>query len=176
MSKQYDEYIKKHQKAVRQGFGWLSIYLPGLIEEWSDMMMVDIIRNHDVSKYSSEEYDAYDRYFYGEGEKTKEVKDAFNRAWLHHIHANPHHWQHWVLINDDPNLVEIVLEMDYPYIIEMICDWWAFSWVKGDLYEIFKWWEEHEKYMKLHVKTRKTVVDILEKINDKLDELKEMED
>ena len=22
--------------------------------------------------------------------------------------------------------------MPYPYIIEMICDWWTFSWIKGD--------------------------------------------
>lgn len=39
-----------------------------------------------------------------------EVVENFNRAWLLHIHRNPHHWQHWVLINDDPELGETVLE------------------------------------------------------------------
>lgn len=129
---------------------------------------------HDESKYLDEEYDSYDKYFYGE-EKTPEIENEFNRAWLHHIHNNPHHWQHWVLINDDPKLGEIVLEMDRIYIIEMICDWWSFSWIKEDLYEIFKWWNEHKDHIKLGVETRKTVIDILDKIKEKLDEMGEEE-
>lgn len=172
MSKQYDEYILNHKKCVRQGFGWLNVHLPELLVG-HDTAIRQLIMDHDISKRRPEEYDAYDRYFYGEGEKTKEMENSFNRAWLNHIHANPHHWQHWVLINDDPNLGEIILEMDYPYIIEMICDWWAFSWDKGDLYEIFKWFDEHKEHMKLGVETRKIVVDILGKIREKLDEMEE---
>ena len=53
------------------------------------------------------------------------------------------------------------------------CDWWAFSWQKGKLDEIFGWYDEHCKYMKLHPKTRKTIEDILEKMKTKLDEIKE---
>ena len=53
---------------------------------------------------------------------------------------------------------------------EMICDWWAFSWAKGNLHEIFKWYDEHKKYMKLHTNTRKKVEDILGRIKEKLDE------
>ena len=78
-----------------------------------------------------------------------------------HIHENPHHWQHWVLNNDEPEEGEVILEMDYIYIIEMICDWWAFSWQKGDLSEIFSWYDKHQKYIKLAPNTRKTVEDIL---------------
>lgn len=59
--------------------------------------------------------------------------------------------------------------MPHNYIIEMICDWWAFSWAKGNLYEIFSWYDAHKHYMKLSDKTRKTVEDILEKIKAKLD-------
>ena len=59
------------------------------------------------------------------------------------------------------------------YIIEMICDWWAFSWQKGKLDEIFGWYDEHCKYIKLHPKTRKTIENILEKMKTKLDEIKE---
>ncbi len=43
----------------------------------------------------------------------------------------------------------------------MICDWWAFSWQKGDLSEIFSWYDKHQKYIKLAPNTRKTVEDIL---------------
>ncbi len=28
---------------------------------------------------------------------------GFNTAWLKHIHRNPHHWQHWVLFEDNPS-------------------------------------------------------------------------
>lgn len=61
--------------------------------------------------------------------------------------------------------------MPYDYIIEMICDWWAFSWANGNLNEIFKWYDEHSQYMKLAPKTRKTVEDILNSIKDKLEEI-----
>ena len=62
----------------------------------------------------------------------------------------------------------IILDMPYEYIIEMICDWWAFSWRNGDLTEIFDWYGKHKDYMKLSDKTRKTVEGILSKIKDKL--------
>ena len=59
--------------------------------------------------------------------------------------------------------------MPYNYIVEMICDWWSFSWNSGDLYEIFNWYNEHKNYIKLSDKTRKTVEDILSKIKEKLE-------
>lgn len=50
------------------------------------------------------------------------------------------------------------------------CDWWAFSWAKESLTEIFAWYDEHSRYMKLDVRTRKTVEDILAKMKAKLEE------
>ena len=61
--------------------------------------------------------------------------------------------------------------MPYNYIIEMICDWWAFSWNSRNLNEIFDWYDEHKNYMKLSDATRKTVEDILSKIKKRLDGL-----
>ena len=48
----------------------------------------------------------------------------------------------------------------------MICDWWAFSWARGNLYEIFNWYDEHSKNMKLAPETRTTVESILDKIKN----------
>ena len=90
-----------------------------------------------------------------------------------HIHRNPHHWQHWILTNDDPDEAETILDMPYNYIIEMICDWWSFSWNSENLREIFDWYSKHKKYMKLSAKTRLTVENILKEINKKLDEMNE---
>ena len=61
-----------------------------------------------------------------------------------------------------------VLDMDYPYIIEMICDWWSFSWERGDLYLIFDWYNTRKKGIRLSKKTRATVEDILAKLEDRL--------
>ena len=168
MSIEYDNYLNQHKNNVYRGFEWIQNNIPDLLKgdynyEWQ------IRYGHDVSKSDPEEYDAYDRYFYG-GNRSHEVVQDFNYAWLRHIHNNPHHWQYWVLINDDPNEGEKLMGMPYNYIIEMICDWWAFSWKNNNLYEIFKWYNEHKAYMKLSDKTRSIVEDILKKIKTKLDD------
>ncbi len=167
MSKEYDAYLKTHKDNVRKGYIWLQVNLPDLFDraDMPDWETVEI--KHDASKSDPDEYDAYDAYFYGNN-RSYAVVEVFNRAWLLHIHRNPHHWQHWVLINDDPDEGELLLEMPYNYIIEMICDWWSFSWQKGDLSEIFDWYEEHSAYIKLAPKTRKTVEDILWELRGRL--------
>lgn len=168
MSVMYDRYLENHKANVRKGFEWIRDNIPEIVEV-TDNLEWQICINHDFSKTDPEEYDAYDAYFYG-GNRSYSVVEDFRRAWLRHIHMNPHHWQHWVLINDEPGEGEIVLDMPYLYIIEMICDWWSFSWSKGDLTEIFNWYSEHKDYMKLSDTTRKSVEYILGKIEEKLKE------
>jgi hypothetical protein len=173
MSREYDNYLQQHKTNVAKGYRWIKENLPDLIPD-------DIRLNlehqccfaHDASKTQQDEYEPYDKYFYG-GNRSYDVVQGFNYAWLLHIHRNPHHWQSWILIQDDPDEGEIILDMPYQYIIEMIADWWSFSWNKGDLYEIFKWYDERKEYIKLSKKTRVTVEDILMQIHYKLDELKE---
>ena len=164
MSIKYNLYINDHKHNVKSAHSWLKWNLPDLTK---GTLCDDYIEDHDDSKWSADEYEAYDEYFYGN--KTEEVKTEFNRAWLHHIHTNPHHWQHWLLVNDDPKKGLIPIEMDYEYVIEMICDWWSFSWKTGNLYEIFDWYDKHKSYMILHANTRKIVEDILSKIKEVLD-------
>lgn len=174
MSVGYDEYLRDHKENVAKGLYWFEENLPDILRTENPIdLRHQICEDHDHSKSTIAEYDAYDEYFYGRN-KSYEVVNNFRHAWLHHIHRNPHHWQYWVLINDDPGEGMVVLDMPYCYILEMICDWWAFSWKKGDLTEIFKWYDAHKDYMKLSTKTRKTVEDILGKILEKiLDELEE---
>jgi len=125
------------------------------------------VSEHDKSKYTESEWNAYRDYFYANGDET-----AFNYAWLHHIHNNPHHWQHWILINDDNGLNAegkmIAMQMPKNFIVEMICDWWAFSWNKGDLTEIFNWYEKNKDNMLLHEQTRHDVESLLNIIKKKL--------
>lgn len=167
MSYEYDNYLVQHIDNVYKGYEWIKDNIPGLLKGDYDYELQ--LKYHDGSKYNILEYVPYDSYFYG-GNRSSQVVQDFNYAWLRHIHNNPHHWQHWVLINDDPNEGEKLMDMPYNYIIEMICDWWAFSWSKNNLYEIFDWYNEHKDYIKLSDKTRTTVEDILEKIKKVLDD------
>lgn len=86
---------------------------------------MSLIDSHDVTKFDPAEYDAYDQYFYGKNSESEAVKGEFDRAWLHHLHKNSHHWQHWVLINDDDRTKG--LDMDLYSVIEMISDWLSFA-------------------------------------------------
>ena len=166
MSVQYDNYLTEHKENVAKGFRWLQENIHEVIE---DGLEWQIRFNHDVSKTDPEEYDAYDAYFYGNN-RSYAVVQNFKNAWLRHIHNNPHHWQHWILINDEPKEGMVVIDMPYIYVVEMICDWWSFSWKKGDLNEIFSWYEDRKDYMKLSANTRRSVEYILGKMKDKLEE------
>lgn len=163
MSYEYDLYLSKHRANVQKGFEWLKEHIGHMFEEDILNDTEYTILKHDESKNEPDEYEAYDAYFYG-GNRSYFVVEEFNKAWLKHIHRNPHHWQHWILINDDPKNGEQCLVMPTKYVIEMICDWWTFSWQKGDLFEIFNWYEEHKDYIKLHPSTRTLVESILESI------------
>jgi hypothetical protein len=172
MSEQYNNYLKNHKENVAKGYEYIRDNIPSLIIGAYDYE-TQICNLHDMSKTKSDEYDAYDLYFYGNNKSYAVVND-FRKAWLTHIHRNPHHWQHWVLINDDPNEGMIALDMPYNYILEMVCDWWAFSWSKGKLDEIFTWYDEHKDYMKLSDATRFAVEMILNRIMESLEEQREL--
>lgn len=162
MSREYDAYIQEHKENVKKGFEWFEEHMPDLVPS-SDCK--GYILEHDSSKTNSDEYEAYDKYFYGKN-RSYAVVNEFNLAWLRHIHRNKHHWQHWVLINDDPKEGTVALDMPLECIIEMICDWWAFSWAKGDLKEIFKWYDAHKKHIIFSDSTRETVEYILDRIKE----------
>lgn len=169
MSKEYDEYLREHIGAVRKAAEWMVDNL-GIVRDMTDeakLMFKNLVKIHDTTKWHHPEYEPYDAYFYG-----KKDEDAFNRAWLHHIHENPHHWQHWLLMNDDgkyrdPDKV-IPIEMPRVYALEMVADWWSFSWRSGNLDEVFGWYEEHRDNIILHPKTREYVESVLDEIYVKL--------
>lgn len=180
MSLEYDKYLEMHRDCVGFAFSWIytKIGLGRFPFVDYDKLCYNI-KHHDDSKYSVDEYVAYDDYFYSE--RTEDVKKQFDYAWLHHIHANPHHWQHWILKEDDSlgskdSMPVKVLEIPEIYIIEMICDWWSFSWAKylkshnkKDLYEIFEWYESHTNSIIMDETSEEKVLKILNDIRNSLD-------
>ena len=164
MSARYDEYLEEHIGNVRNAYLWLRENCPGACPDddtWSKVE--NLVFSHDYSKRGVE-YAAYDNYFYGN--RSYECVREFNYAWLHHIHNNPHHWQYWVLNTDDEG--EKILDIPHEYIVEMICDWFSFSFRDNKLDEILKYYDEHKQGMKLSQETRFKVESILKMIEEKV--------
>lgn len=164
MSQLYDDYLREHIANVGKAWVWMRDNLA--VSPVLEAEVENLVRMHDISKTKRDEYRAYDDYFYVGNRSARVVRD-FNKAWLKHIHRNPHHWQHWVLIHDDEPME--ALEMPLEYVYEMIADWWSFSFKSGNLREIFSWYEKHGPGMILHPKTKNLVEDILGRIKDELD-------
>ena len=175
MSQEYNQYLDDHINNVRRAFDWLKT--SGVFDQIGmSPRKVDVcdrhIVLHDKSKYNDFEYRAYDSYFYGEEFTDEASRDSinrdFNNAWLCHIHHNKHHWQHWVLINDNPEAGTIALDMPTVYLVEMVCDWWSFGWKCGRPKEIFAWYEANKDHMILSDSTRARVEEILNVMREKL--------
>lgn len=171
MSVEYDEYLKKHMANVRKGYHWIKKSAPEILKKFDPPVDYEWhIFFHDDTKTIPCEYEPYDKYFYGGKAPTKKDTIEFEYAWLQHIHSNPHHWQHWILHCDDGRT--LALDMPYGYVVEMICDWWSFSWDSGDLYEIFDWYNYNKKNIKLSRKTRKEVEEILDILYKKIEKVR----
>lgn len=159
MSKQYDIYLKKHIANVQKAFGLLTPYLIKYDVMTADECekMKGNLEKHDTSKFGRDEYEAYDKHFFGSKQEKDNYSNDFKIAWLHHIHTNPHHWQHYIIPCEADDGSNEVIEMPLKCIIEMICDWWSFGLVKNEPSEILDWYENHKDKMVFHPETKKLV-------------------
>ena len=117
---------------------------------------LDLLFTHDLSKLGPSEFPQYARYFYGSYPRTKEIPTDFrgfitvredvyadfDKAWNHHQKMNKHHWQYWVLMNDDGR--DKVIEIPMRYLKELLCDWLAANKAFGNG-RIWEWyWDNVE--------------------------------
>ena len=142
---QYLKYILRHK--------WF-VFVAGL------QMKVSLWRllKHDWSKFLPCEWIPYANSFYG-GKRTPQVKSAFTTAWLHHQHRNDHHWQHWVLRNDDGS-IECLPMPEYVW-REMIADWMGAGRAITGRWECAEWYVKNRDKIQLHPETRIVVDSIL---------------
>jgi hypothetical protein len=129
---------------------------------------------HDLSKLLPSEWLPYCQYFYGGPHQAydtfpswlkyefdcwkyskEHVEQEFDQAWLFHQHRNNHHWQYWLLKNDDGSLV--ALQMPNKYVTEMVCDWVGAGRAITGKYEVKEWWQKNQDKMILHSSTFKRV-------------------
>jgi len=165
---QYLWYVLKHKWFVAIECFKEGLYWRGLV--------------HDNSKLLPYEFFPYMNYFYGkEGSDIKKGRDetgyykptdtgdkAFDFAWLLHQKRNRHHWQWWILPEDEGGIK--VLEIQEPYLTEMICDWVGAGKAQGHfspkndrLFETRKWWKANNHKMQLNKNTKDKIIERLKK-------------
>lgn len=155
---EYKNYIIEHKANVTKFADWLVENLPELFTEATDVKtFYELIKEHDESKWSEEEFEPYAQRWHGDKVKTPEYEEA----WKHHWMNNEHHPEFW--LGED---------MPYIYILEMICDWGSFGIKKGNLRELSDFYynkakDDEEK--NLSDATKEIVEEILTKINSVLD-------
>jgi hypothetical protein len=108
---------------------------------------------HDLSKFRPSEWIPYSYTFYtdtGESQYIEHFK--FKEAWLCHQKRNDHHWQYWVLNQDDGDAIPI--EMPIKVIKEMVADWVGAGMAIGGNNDIVSWYICNKHRMILHPHTR----------------------
>ena len=127
---------------------------------------------HDWSKFTPAEWFPYVQKFYGlgQGRATSEIGLAvlreanFDAAWLHHQHRNLHHWQHFLLREDDGGTK--ALRMPESLVREMVADWCGAGRAITGKWEVSKWYENNAHKMVLHPETRAEVEDLIRMIQE----------
>lgn len=108
---------------------------------------------HDWSKFRPSEFFPYREFFYGKPGQS--AQEAFDGAWLAHIHRNKHHWQHYVLRQDDGQTK--ALEMPHRYAREMVADWIGAGLAITGRDNLKDWYAENRNKMLLAPLTRQWV-------------------
>lgn len=116
---------------------------------------------HDLSKFAVAEWTPYAKYFYGGYGRNQppDVQRAFDFAWLHHQKKNPHHWQYWVLREDDG--ATKLLPMPEKYLLEMVADWMGAGRAITGAWNPNPWYEKNAEKILLAPETRARLVKLL---------------
>ena len=142
----YFKYLVRHKLGVLRECWKFGLFWQGIV--------------HDLSKFSSGEWFAYVHHFYDENGTQKPFEHqqdtTFDFAWNLHIHRNPHHWQYWILLQDDG--VTKALPVPEKARQEMLADWLSF----GGFEHTKEWYARNHGKMILHPETRKWIEEQLE--------------
>lgn len=144
----FSKSLDKHIEAVREAGSKLGV---------PEMLLI----HHDESKWSEAEFPHYARQFHGD----KADPDGFAGAWLHHLHQNPHHWQHWVFpdgyVLKGSSLENGVMPMPDKYALEMVADWIGASVTYTGSEDILEWLIKNAPKIRLHTRTEGFVKEVL---------------
>lgn len=116
---------------------------------------------HDASKWTAAEFPGYAQHFQGGG-----APNEFSRAWLHHIHHNPHHWQHWIFPDGftpkESDVENGAVQMPARFALEMIADWMGASRAYTGSWDMIDWLWKNIPKIRLHSNTAEYVRVVLD--------------
>lgn len=133
-TREYLDYLEEHLNNIAKA--WADIQLKcadmRFVQDADIFNKIDLeIKNHDLSKFSAEEFTQYRMAFY-----PAESENGFDdsNSWKHHIRNNPHHWENWTKSGSSNDW-----EIDC---VHMVVDWVAMGYrfedSARDYYENFK--------------------------------------
>jgi hypothetical protein len=169
--KQYHEYIEEHIANVNLIWGHVCNLQELALDDAQFHIIDNAISVHDESKYSDVEFNGYRAYFYPidfEKENTQYNKDHYDFSWNAHQKNNPHHWQYWILIEGENDFK--ILDMQYIYIVEMLCDWAAMSLKFNDTPSEF--YDKNKNRIIISADTRKCVERLLPVFDETIERLR----
>lgn len=121
---------------------------------------------HDISKFRPGEFIAYADYYYDNHINTDQAHKPAVRddsphflAWLIHQKRNRHHWQWWILHQENSNTT--VIPMSDQYIKEMVADWRGAGKAQGKP-DTMAWYKANRDNIVLHATTRIKVEQLLQ--------------
>lgn len=164
---EYMNYLAQHKENIRKAWIELSQALAGIdLFERPEIQnnMEWRIRSHDDSKMSEEEFLPYRQHFFPIADEVINEQD-FQRAWKSHYRHNDHHWQYWI---DDYGNFNSYYDVDAKICayLEMVCDWQAMGYVKGDSAPAY--YKAHKDEIKLDPHWQPFVEEILGLLEDYL--------
>jgi len=117
---------------------------------------------HDLSKFGCAEFNAY-RIWFSVNDKSPESKKDFDKALLHHLHKNPHHWQYWILMTDKNNIHPI--DVPEKYAREMLADWYGAGFALTGTSGEERWYRDHYEDYQFSEATRDLIETLFDECN-----------
>lgn len=151
----YLRYLCRHKWFVFVECCRLGIPFAGIVHDWSKFLPSEFVPYAETfygTRKSTEALDAIGEF--GRAELAPHgyfARDRFHVAWNWHQKRNPHHWQFWILLNDDST--QSPLPMPERYRREMFADWVGAGRAITGKRDVVAWFERSRPKMQLHPET-----------------------
>lgn len=155
-TREYLDYLEEHYNNVQKAWKLLQDKckdMKFIYDDYSYNALDTIIKDHDNSKLSAEEFVQYRMYFFPVNEEEKENSN-FNDAWKNHKKLNTHHWENWT-----KKSLHTFADI---FLIHNIVDWIAMSFKFGDTAKNF--YEKNKDEIQFPAWAEKLAYEIFERI------------
>ena len=167
-NEKYLNYIQEHRDNVAKAFESLLKINKNLLDACLAGTSIEelrrMVQEHDLSKYSAEEFQPYRiNYFPKNEDEKKNNKEAYDRAWKHHYTVNDHHWQHWL---DENGELYPIWNFNFYNVktayVHMALDWQAMGYKFGDT--ALKYYNSHKNEMKIYSELEDLIIEVMEEL------------